>query len=257
MVYSELLQMTGRITTELPWIAVAKYFDKVDSTQKRIEQFLPKEGEGAVLVLAETQSKAVGRQGREWHSPAGGVWFTLALPLKNLTLAQVAPFSMVTALTLADSLREVNNLDCELKWPNDIFYKGKKVAGILLSTTTKYKRAWLLIGIGINVNNELPAELKTIATSIKAIRGQSQGRSRLIESVLAALWTAWQEFDRTGFGPYQKAFENKLKGIGEIAKILMGNKTIQGTLLGIDPQGGLLLKSGPGTKTVHAGEIVG
>ena len=90
----------------------------------------------------------------------------------------------------------MNNLDCELKWPNDIFFKGKKVAGILLNTTTKFKRGWLLIGIGINVNNDLPAELKDIGTSIKSIRGQTQGRSRLIESVLASLWTAWQEFER-------------------------------------------------------------
>ncbi len=164
---------------------------------------------------------------------------------------------MVTALSVAQALKEVNNLQCEIKWPNDIRFEGKKVAGILLTTTTKFKNNWLLIGVGINVNNSLPADLAKEATSIKAIRGQTQGRARLIEAVLANLWTAWQDFHRTGFGPYQKALDERLVGKGKSTKIMAGKKTFEGTMVGIDPQGGLLLKSGSQTQTVHAGEIVG
>src|ERR1044071_6907820 len=144
MVYSELAQAVGRFTTEFPWIKIAKYFDKVDSTQNRVVQFIPKETDGAIVVMAESQSKGVGRLGRPWVSPAGGVWFTLAFPIKDLTLEQVAPFSMVAALSVAQALKEVNNLQCEIKWPNDVRFEGKKVAGILLTTTTKFKNTWLL-----------------------------------------------------------------------------------------------------------------
>jgi BirA family biotin operon repressor/biotin-[acetyl-CoA-carboxylase] ligase len=254
---SELLQVTGRLTTALPWLTVAKYFDKVDSTQNRILQWLPKAGDGAVLVIAETQTKGIGRLGRPWISPPGGIWFTLALPLKSLTLAQVAPFSIVAALQLAQALKEVNNLECELKWPNDIQYEGKKVAGILLTTTAKFKKGWVLVGVGINVNNELPADLAKVATSIALVRKQSQGRSRLIESVLASIHTAWEDFDRTGFGPYQKAVEARLVGMGKPVQIRIGTKLVQGTMVTVDPQGNLLLESAAGTKTVQAGEIVG
>src|SRR5262245_29576868 len=135
MVASELLQVASRLSTELPWLPVSKYFDKVDSTQNRILQWLPKSGEGAVLVIAETQTKGEGRQGRPWHSPVGGIWFTLAMPLKNLAPAAAAPFSLVAALQIAESLKEINNLDCEVKWPNDILFEGKKLGGILLTTT--------------------------------------------------------------------------------------------------------------------------
>jgi BirA family biotin operon repressor/biotin-[acetyl-CoA-carboxylase] ligase len=114
-----------------------------------------------------------------------------------------------------------------------------------------------LTGVGINVNNDLPPELAKEAASIKSIRGQSQGRSRLVEAVLANLWAAWEDFHRTGFGPYQKAFEERLVGVGQATKIMAGKKTFEGTMVGIDPQGGLLLKSGTQTQTVHAGEIVG
>lgn len=207
---SELYQVTGRLKTDLPWLTEAKFFDKVDSTQSRILQFLPKTGEGAILILAETQSKGMGRQGAPWYSPPGGLWFSLALPLKTLTLEKAAPFSMVAGLQVAESLRAVNALDCELKWPNDILYQGKKVAGLLLTTTTKFKKPWLILGIGINVNNEIPKEVARTATSIAAIRKQSQGRSRLLESVLSAIYTAWAEFHRTGYGPYQKAVEARL-----------------------------------------------
>ncbi len=257
MIYSELAQAVSRFPTEFPWVKVAKHFDKVESTQIRITQFLPKETDGAVVVLSETQSKGTGRLGRPWASPVGGIWFTLGLPIKDLTVAQVAPFSMVASLSVAQALKEVNNLQAEIKWPNDIRYEKKKVAGILLTTTEKFKNSWLLVGVGINVNNEIPPELAKEATSIKVIRGQSQGRSRLIEAVLANLWAAWQDFHRTGFGPYHKAYEQMLVGKGQATKIMAGKKSIEGTMVGIDPQGGLLLKSGAQTQTVHAGEIVG
>ena len=254
---SELYQVTTRLQTELPWLTVAKFFEKVDSTQNRILQFLPKTGEGAVFILAETQSKGVGRQGRPWLSPPGGLWFSLALPLKTMTVAQVAPFSMVAALQVATSLKEVNALDCKVKWPNDILYEGKKVAGLLLNTTTKFRKPWMIIGIGINVNNEIPSEISKVATSIAAIRKQSQGRSRLLESVLTSLNIAWTDFDRTGFGPYQKALEARLSGVGKLVQIKVGTKTVQGTMKSVDPQGNLLLESSAGLKTVQAGEIVG
>ncbi len=248
--------MTGRLSTEFPWLTVAKYFEKVDSTQSRVVQFLPKE-DTAAFVLAESQTKGTGRNGRPWVSPVGGTWFTLALPMKALTINQVAPFSMVAALLLVNTLREIHNLDCELKWPNDVQFEGKKLAGILLNTTTKSKKPWLLIGVGINVNNDLPPELNKEATTIKNIRGQSQGRSRLIEAFLGHAWNAWQDFDRSGFGPYQKAVADKLTGVGKAVKIAVGSKTVTGTMLGLDPQGGLMLKSKANTQTVHAGEIVG
>lgn len=257
MTISELFQVTSRLTTELPWLTVAKYFDRVDSTQNRIMQWLPKSGDGAVLVIAEVQTKGEGRLGRHWVSPPGGIWMTLALPLKSLPLAQVAPFSMVAALQVVQSLKEVNNLACHVKWPNDVLYQGKKVAGILLTTAAKFKKGWMLVGVGVNVNNDLPPELSQSAASIKSIRNQSQGRSRLIESILSSFWTAWQDFDRTGFGPYQKALESCLTGIGKQVQVQMGKKTVGGVMDGVDPNGNLLLKSAVGTTTIQTGEIVG
>jgi len=235
----------------------AQFFERVDSTQKRIVKFLPKTGEGGVMVMAESQTKAIGRQGRIWVSPPGGIWFTLGLPLKSISLEAAASFSPVSALIVTQSLKAVNNLECEFKWPNDVICQGKKIAGILLNTTIKFKKGWMLLGVGVNVNNDLPGALSKEATSISKVRGQTQGRSRLIEAVLDAIWTAWEEFDKTGFGPYQKAAESCLSGVGKSTRILIGNTETQGTITGIDPQGGLLLKSPSGTKTIHAGEIVG
>ena len=258
MVVSELYQVTLRLPTELPWLTVAKYFDRIESTQARAVQFLPKEGEGAVMVIAEIQTKGVGREGRPWSAPSGGLWFTLALPLKNLTLAQAAPFSIVAALQVTEALQTVNSLKCDIKWPNDVLHEGKKVAGILLTTITRSKKSWMLVGVGINVNNEIPAELATVATSIAKIRKQSQGRSRLLEAVLSSLHTAWEEFDKTGFGPYLKGVESRLMGVGKPVQIKVGTKNVSGTMTSVDAQGGLVLETAGGTtKTVSAGEIVG
>ncbi len=257
MVVSELYQVTLRLPTELPWLTVAKYFDRIESTQTRTVQFLPKEGEGAVMVIAEIQTKGTGRDGRVWSSASGGLWFTLALPLKNLTLAQAAPFSTVAALQIAESLQAVNNLQCDIKWPNDVMYDGKKVAGILLTTITRSKKSWMLVGVGINVNNPLPPELADVATSIAQIRKQSQGRSRLLEAVLSSIYAAWEEFDKTGFGPYLKAVEQRLSGIGKPVQVKVGTRTVSGTMKSVDTQGGLVVESAAGPKTVTAGEITG
>ena len=254
MPMTELFHLPNRLKNEYEWLKEAKYFEKLDSTQNRINQFLPKNPEGPVLILAESQSKGVGRQGRKWVSPPGGIWFTFGLPMKDKDVGKVAPFSIVSALACINALREVNSLDATLKWPNDIQVNGKKLGGVILSTTTKFKKPWMLIGIGINVNNDIPGVKDAI--SIKEIRSQTQGRSRLIEAILSNIWEAWAEFDKTGFGPYKKAVEDRMVGKGESARVLVGDKTMKGTVIGIDTQGGLLLKSLSETMTVHAGEIV-
>lgn len=257
MVVSELFQATKRLKDNLEWLQEAKFFDKVDSTQKRINQFLPKNPEGAVLVIAETQSKGVGRQDRPWYSPPGGIWFTLALPMKDKPLKKVIAFSVLAGLIVAESLKEVNNLEAQIKWPNDVIYEGKKLGGTLSTTTKKFRKEWFLVGVGINVNNDLSDDLKGIATTIKNVRGQAQGRSRLIESVVDGLWAAWNEFDRTGFGPYQNRYMAKLSGIGKTATIVAGDTKIEGEMTGIDPNGAILIKSNDQTKSVQAGEVVG
>ena len=257
MAISELFHASKRFEADFEWLSVSKYFDRIDSTQKRVIQYLTKKGEETALVIAESQSKAVGRQGRPWFSPPGGVWMTLALPLKNRDIAQASSFSIVCSHVVVSALKEVNNLDCQMKWPNDVICNGKKLGGILCGSVKKFKHSWFLVGIGINVNNDLPAEISKEATSIKKVRNQTQGRSRLIEAILFGLWSAWSEYDRTGFGPYLKKVEGQLTGIGKSASVLVGKQKVEGTVLGIDPKGGLLIKSGSGTKTIHAGEIVG
>lgn len=255
MAISELFHLPQRLKVECEWLKEAKYFEKVDSTQSRITQFLSKEADGPIFLIAETQTKGTGRQGRPWVSPEGGIWFSFAIPLGSIEPAHAASFSMVVALKCAEALQEVNDLKASIKWPNDILHDGKKLGGIILSNKAKFRKPWLIIGIGINVNNEVPGVKD--ATSIMQVRGQSQGRSRLIEAILNNLWTAWQDFDRTGFGPYQKSVEKKLVGVGKITNIAIGKKTLKGTLIGVDPKGGLLIKSNSETKTVQAGEIVG
>ncbi|MCB4756127.1 MAG: biotin--[acetyl-CoA-carboxylase] ligase [Elusimicrobia bacterium] len=255
MSISELLQYTESLPNQLDWLSVAKFFDRVDSTHTRVQQWLPKTGEGAALVVAESQTKGVGRQGRPWVSLPGGIWFTVAFPLK-LSQLQTAPFSLVAALQIVNALKEVNNLNCQIKWPNDIVYEGKKLGGLLLSTVNKYRLVWLLIGVGINVNNPLSGELAKIATSIQQVRGQTQGRSRLMESILINLWSAWQDFDKTGFGPYKAAVESRLIGVGKSMKVLSGRKPMQGTFVGVDANGGLMLKNRSTLATIHAGEIL-
>ena len=124
--------------------------------------------EGTV-VFAESQTKGRGRMGRTWHSPAGkGLWFTVLLrpdiPPQQATQLTVAA---ATALTRAITLQ--TGIVPEIKWPNDILIRGKKLCGILteMSAEMDYLKE-VLLGVGMDVNLEtadFPAPLRKIATS--------------------------------------------------------------------------------------------
>lgn len=132
-------------------------FDVLPSTQDAVRERL--EAEEAVhglVIRARCQTSGRGRRARDWHSAAGGSYQTLAVRAPALH-AGLAPVTM--ALGLAESF-EAYGVKLGIKWPNDLYYHGKKLAGILCEMV----RGYLLIGVGVNVNNPVPE-------SASALRG--------------------------------------------------------------------------------------
>ncbi len=115
---------------------------------------------GNALFIAKEQLQGCGRKGNSWHSPAGGLWFTMAI--KGLDVP--SGFTLFVGQCLHLSLQEITACDdMTIKWPNDIYYQEKKVAGIIVKKVQDYH----LIGVGINTNCILPKELEKTATSLQ------------------------------------------------------------------------------------------
>jgi BirA family transcriptional regulator, biotin operon repressor / biotin---[acetyl-CoA-carboxylase] ligase len=147
-------------------------YQQTDSTN-RIAKELADEGRpSGTVVLAASQSAGRGQYGRSFHSPVGGLYFSLLLQpdIPNETLPLI---TLVTGLACRDVLYRNFNLQPLIKWPNDIYLSGRKVAGILcenvISTHFPSPPAKVIIGVGLNVNNRIDdfdSEVQPIITTL-------------------------------------------------------------------------------------------
>jgi BirA family biotin operon repressor/biotin-[acetyl-CoA-carboxylase] ligase len=149
------------------------HVNKTDSTQNTVIEYLQNDFYSSILLIAKTQTKGRGRKEDDWCSPEGGFWATLGISTSLfLNNSQLALFHYFTAALLARVIREEYNLLVQIKWPNDLLYENKKLAGILIEYITGLENNYILIGMGVNLNNsstEMPDDLKSITISIKDI----------------------------------------------------------------------------------------
>lgn len=124
------------------------YYELVDSTNERAKEICKK----FCLFFAEEQTAGRGRLGRKWFSSKGGLYFSISLPAY-----EVGKLTMLSALSVAESIPTAR-----IKWPNDVLINNLKVSGILGELFGDKA----IVGIGINVKNEIPDELRDYATNL-------------------------------------------------------------------------------------------
>jgi BirA family biotin operon repressor/biotin-[acetyl-CoA-carboxylase] ligase len=149
------------------------YIDKTNSTQDAVVEYLNNDYYSTLLLIAKIQTKGRGRKDDDWLSPAGGFWATLGISTSlNFSKAQLALFHYFTAILLTRIIKEEYNIIVQIKWPNDLLYENRKLAGILIDYIFSSQKNYLLIGMGVNLNNssrEMPDILKSVTIAIKDI----------------------------------------------------------------------------------------
>ena len=130
------------------------HIDKTTSTQDAVVEYLQNDYYPSLLLVAKIQTKGRGRKDNDWKSPEGGFWATLGISTSlNFNKAQLALFHYFTATLLTKVIKKEYNTIVQIKWPNDLLYNNKKLAGILIDYITSSQKNYLLIGMGINLNN--------------------------------------------------------------------------------------------------------
>ena len=158
-----------------------------ESTNKDAREYCEKQGDTAVFI-ANGQTSGRGRRGRSFASPHGaGIYMSIALCPKG-SLADLTAVTTFTAVAVCRAIERVAGLSADIKWVNDIYYKGKKLGGILtegaLSEDMMTAR-YVVVGIGLNVlKAELPDELRDIALSIEEASGVVCDRNILIAEII-------------------------------------------------------------------------
>src|SRR6202171_1187629 len=235
------------------------HFFKVDSTNRvALELAHAGEPEGA-MVLAEEQTAGRGRAGRTWHSErAVGIYVTLVLRPK-LAPVQAAWLTMMAGLSAYTGIQAHSGLVVDLKWPNDLLIRGKKVGGILTEMHAEPSQVrFVIVGIGLIVNQEkFTAALANIATSLRAETGKPQSRMELLVRLLREFESDYNRFLREGVASVVARFESVCSHAkGKRVRVANGTESYVGTTAGLGPEGLLQVEREDGRVTaVISGDV--
>ncbi len=207
-----------------------------DSTNERAKQLAAAGAPHGTLVTADEQSAGRGRQGREWTAPPRSA-VLMSVVLRELD----ERLPLTAAVAVADALPP----PAAIKWPNDIWIDGRKVAGILVEG--RPQEGWAVLGIGLNVTTrEFPAELAGQATSLRLV-GVETG----VEAVLAGLLGALDDWLGAPPARVLEAWRSRDALKGERVRWAGG----EGVANGIDDSGALMVETSTGLVTLDAGEV--
>jgi BirA family biotin operon repressor/biotin-[acetyl-CoA-carboxylase] ligase len=236
---------------------------------------LGREGEPeGTVVIAEEQTAGRGRLGRTWES-SRGVNLYMSILLRPQMAPWLAPqLSLVAGVAVAETVRE-EDVDARIKWPNDVVVlkadapasvadaapaSMKKLCGILTEIEAESDRvAFVVVGIGVNLNSEashFSPELEGKATSVLLERGRSVDRAAFAARLLARFERWYDAWVAGGFAAVAPAWRALSVLDGRGVTISAPGDTFEGECAGIDDDGALLVKAGPGPlRRVLAGDV--
>ncbi|MDD5408998.1 MAG: biotin--[acetyl-CoA-carboxylase] ligase [Candidatus Omnitrophica bacterium] len=233
------------------------YFDYLVSTMDLAMQLGMQSAPHGTVVLAESQTKGRGRLGRSWFSPKyKGIYLSLILRPKILPSASPI-LTLLSAVSICETIKKVVGLDAQIKWPNDIFICNKKVAGILTEMNAEVDKVnFVVIGIGLNVNNDKKS-LIAQATSLKEQAGQPVSRIILLQELLRRMESNYFLLEDKGAQAIIDKWRNFSLTLGRRVKIYCQDKHIEGHAVDIDRDGALLVRKDSGLmQKIFSGDVM-
>jgi BirA family transcriptional regulator, biotin operon repressor / biotin---[acetyl-CoA-carboxylase] ligase len=254
---------------------------EIDSTNTELMRRARAGRSEATLLVAQRQTAGKGRLGRPWHSGA-----TQQSPLtESAPQASAAPteallradgasltfsiglllepqawdgLSLAVGVSVAESLHK----DLQLKWPNDLWWQGRKLAGILIETASVGAQRYAVVGVGINIAPRPAAGLSTLPACLQELEPATTD-AHALERIAAPLLRDLLLFERQGFAPFAARFaaRDALRGhsvtvIEQPTTVPSGfHSDLHGTAQGVDGQGALLLQTAAGVRRIHSSEV--
>jgi BirA family transcriptional regulator, biotin operon repressor / biotin---[acetyl-CoA-carboxylase] ligase len=166
-------------------IARVHYYERVGSTMDVIHQLAADGAEAGTVVIAGEQLEGRGSRGRAWHSGLGGLW--LSALFRPLAAGGIEVISLRVGLAIADAVEPLLDRPIRLKWPNDLMLGERKIGGILCEARWQGgELSWVAVGVGLNVRNDIPRELRGVAGALAEVR-PTIAVEDTVEPVVAAL----------------------------------------------------------------------
>jgi BirA family biotin operon repressor/biotin-[acetyl-CoA-carboxylase] ligase len=233
------------------------YFDTVASTMNIAMDLGLKGAPEGTIVLAESQIRGRGRLGRAWFSPKHkGIYLSLILRPKILP-TQASCLTLLAAVSICEAIKEITGLDTQIKWPNDILIRHKKLGGILTELNAEMDKInFVIIGIGLNINNDKKA-LIAGATSLKEQKKENINRIGLLQEILRRIESNYLHFQKKGAEPIIEKWRHHSVTLGKRVKVYYLKEHIEGEAVDIDIDGGLLVRKDSGVlEKIMAGDVM-
>lgn len=253
------------------WVRQIEWFTEIDSTHNAARRSLLETParELPCLLVTQQQTAGRGRGGSSWWSPEGCLMLTLVLPGQALPSESNlwSQLALVTGLAVARTVAaSLPNKTIQLKWPNDVYWHGKKLAGILIESATVRSEqddaaaanCWL-VGIGLNVNvdwSEAPQEVASKATCLSSLASRPLDLHVVLVELLDELEREFQNW-RVGDASWLIQWRERCLLTGKVIHVRQtAESELIGVCEGLDASGRLMVRNEQGVQFLSAGEVL-
>ncbi|MGR5065969.1 bifunctional biotin--[acetyl-CoA-carboxylase] ligase/biotin operon repressor BirA [Photobacterium sp. DNB22_13_2] len=229
----------------------------IDSTNQYLLDRVGSMPKGA-SCFAEYQQAGRGRRGRQWLSPFGSNLYLSMYWRLDAGIAAAMGLSLVVGVAIAEALESLGADGIRVKWPNDLYYQDRKLAGILVEMSGQTgEAAHLVIGMGLNIampESEGEA-IEQSWTNLTEACDTLPDRNTLAATLINRLYDALNDYEESGMDGFATRWNRLDNFLDRPVKLLMGNRVVEGIARGINSQGALLLETEEGVTPYLGGEI--
>lgn len=234
-------------------------FDSIDSTNLEAMRQARAGAQEGLCVVAREQTAGRGRLDRSWQSPKdAGLYFSIILQ-PQLKMNAWPLITLMAALAVSDALMKACELHADIKWPNDLCVRDRKVCGILAETVETEAGPAAIVGIGINLKaNSLPATVSDFATSVESTTGRVPDNERVLAALVRAIGERY-ELLQSPLGDEHTIREwcaSSSYAVGRQVRVALENETFEGITCGLESDGALRVETAGGKmRLVRAGDV--
>jgi len=242
-----------------PLLSCLEIHNEIDSTSKQLLRLAASGAPSGMACFAESQTAGRGRRGRLWVSPFGANIYFSVLWRFAQGPAALSGLSLAIGVAVLEAVQALGIEGCGLKWPNDVLWKERKLAGVLLDLSGEATGPTaVVVGIGLNVRmpETAAAGIDQPWVDLYSLRpAEPPARTRIAAQLLGHVLATLDEFDRQGLTAFQERWARWDCLAGREVTLQLSTQRITGRALGIDPRGALLLETQGQVRAYASGEI--
>ena len=245
-------------STNLSFISRLHIHHRIESTNTWLMKQAELAAESGTVCIAEQQTSGKGRHGRTWVSPFGRNIYLSLLWRFELAPYELSGVSLAAGIAVLRALRQYNCIQAGLKWPNDVLWQGKKLAGLLLEVAGENTGpAHVVIGLGLNLNMDSQSQLidQPWADLASIPDMKLFTRNEMAAVLLDNLLDVIKCYEKGGLAGFISEWNQYDLLKGKEVVVSSANQVFQGQHMGIDATGGIKLRINGNSRTFFAGEV--